>query len=530
MAKPARDARLPSRWFCSITLCASLALGCTSSSDEGFRAAGEGGAAAAAGGLAGSAGGHGGSAGAHAGGAAMAAGAAAGVADAVAEGGANQDAAGPYGDSADRDSTERDSGSDGQGGICAGAVDAGSDASIERRESGAPLSEGGTDALADAQPEAADAGAVASFATMWSATAVATPSQQLMTATGTNTYRSYMRPLAAGKYRWAFWFSNGVDSTYGAGAPSPNKMGGSWRIEAAYIADGGAIHAGAVVPGTQKRVTFAGSSSKIVQPGERFWSDPVELDLPAGHDLAFSWSLSGSGYPFVSSTFLTAYRANANVAESESATGFTATNDPLVTPQLIAYDRPVDNRLCFLGDSITQGAATGGNTYGYWVAKIAAGFGPNVSVWNLGSGWARAADAASDGYWLYKAKQCSEVAVILGVNDLGNSGRTAAQVLADLATIVDKLKKNQPAAKVILFTVPTFDFTGTTYDNWKQVNTAILSAPPTGTDRVFDIAAVLSQPAPNDGQVKSEYRSGDAHPNDLAGTAIANAFLSWYKK
>jgi len=427
------------------------------------------------------------------------------------------------------DSAEPESGVDAAtGGGDATSVVADASEDVAARDSG---TDGGP-APDGATTVGADGGGAPSFTTMWSGTAVAIPAQQLMTVVGTNTYRTYVRPLASGKHTWAFWISNGTDTTFGASGAAPNKPGGTWRIEAAYVADAGTTtHAGGVVAGTQKPVSFGGSASRNVLPGERFWSDPVSLDIPVDHDLAFTWSVSGGPYPYASVAFLTTYRApGLSVADREAATGFAPMNDPVVAPQLFAYDQPVSNRLCFLGDSITQGVGSARNTYGYWVAKIATGLGPDVSVWNLGSGWARAADAASDGNWLYKAKQCAEVAVILGVNDFGSSARTSAQVLADLTTIVSKLKQNNALAKVILFTVPTFNFAGTNYDKWKQTNAALLATPPKGTDRVFDIAAVLSQPAPNDGLLKTEYRSTDAHPNDVAGTDIAKAFLTWYRK
>ena len=149
-------------------------------------------------------------------------------------------------------------------------------------------------------------------------------------------------------------------------------------------------------------------------------------------------------------------------------------------------------------------------------------------MWNLGSGWARAADAASDGYWLWKAKQCTDVAVVLGINDILNSARTSDQILADLTTILGALKAHYPGARTILFTVPTFNLGGANYVTWKQVNDAIRAAPLPGADRVFDIAGVESQPPPADGMLKAGFTAGDGHPNDVAGTAIADAFLAWY--
>lgn len=64
------------------------------------------------------------------------------------------------------------------------------------------------------------------------------------------------------------------------------------------------------------------------------------------------------------------------------------------------------------------------------------------------------------------------------------------------------------------------------------MNETILANPPAGVDRVFDIAAVLSVPAPADHRIRPEYMSDefDPHPNGNAGKAVADAFLEWYGK
>ncbi len=396
---------------------------------------------------------------------------------------------------------------------------------------GSAGTDAGGSAGADAGGSAGAGPLVVGFDSMWSGTVVATPSQQLAATSGANTYRTYVRPRAAGLHHWAFWVSNGIDGTWGTGEPRPNQLGGRWTIDAAYVADGGANPTGAVLTGTSVRVTFDGQASKKVEPGDRFWSDPVALDLPEGHQLVFTWTLSGTSYPLVNVPFLTSYKAGAkSIAAQETTTGFEEVKN-VVAPGLFAYDRPVTERLCFLGDSITQGIGSALDTYGFWVAKLGAKLSPDIGIWNLGNGWARAADAASDGYWLYKAKQCSEVAIVLGVNDLGSSARNSAQVLADLTKIIDRVKANNASAKVILFTVPTFGFTGSRLEDWRTINAAIKTKPPTGVNRVFDVAAVLSKPPPADNELKDAYHNGsNMHPNDAGSSAIAAAFLSWFEK
>ena len=84
--------------------------------------------------------------------------------------------------------------------------------------------------------------------------------------------------------------------------------------------------------------------------------------------------------------------------------------------------------------------------------------------------------------------------MILGVNDIINSERSSDQILADLTTILGALKAHNPAVKTILFTIPTFNFALAPYTTWKTVNDTILATPPPGADRVFDVAAVESQP------------------------------------
>ena len=139
------------------------------------------------------------------------------------------------------------------------------------------------------------------------------------------------------------------------------------------------------MPGTLVPVTFGGSTTKTVQPGEKFWSDPVMLDLPDGDDLVFTWAVSaqatGPTMPATSAPFLTTFFANGkNLAGQESNAGFSASYDMLVAPQMFASDRPITKRLCFLGDSITQGIGSTRDMYSYWVAKIADGLGPDQSA------------------------------------------------------------------------------------------------------------------------------------------------------
>lgn len=375
-------------------------------------------------------------------------------------------------------------------------------------------------------------------ASYYSAIVLSTAKNFIMTSdsTFTHSYRTYIKPREYGKLKMKFWCSNNVDSTWADGSDSrANLQGGSWRIEAANIADGGKLPDGSVVSGTQVPLTYDSSFSKLVIPGEMFWSDALTFTIPEGNYLAFTWTITsmaaGHSFPFNTEGLLvSAYDAPGHAAVQASSDLYRKSVNCLVLPDFVGYERACAKRIAFLGDSITQGVRTRLDAYEYWAARIAEGLGHSTSVWNIGSGWARAYDAASDGAWLYKVKQSDKVVIALGVNDIGTAGRTAAQVLDDLQTIVAKLKQDNAAKTVILCTVPTFNFTDSQELTWRQVNDSIRQHAILGADRVFDMAEVLSQLAPNDNLLKPAYMASgsDPHPNGEAGLAIADAFLSWY--
>ncbi|AIQ45155.1 GDSL family lipase [Paenibacillus sp. FSL R7-0273] len=371
-----------------------------------------------------------------------------------------------------------------------------------------------------------------------SATAVSTAANYIMNAAEpfTHTYRTYVRLRENGSLTLKLWHSNSVDSTWDLGQEAKgSEPGGEWEIEAAYIADGGLVPNGTVTPGTQVAVTFNGAGSRQVAPGECFWSDEVQLELPEGHYLAFTWTIKtpapGKSFPYnVEGMLVSGFDAPGSLAGSETAEGFTESDKLLVAPSYIGYKKQVAKKLVFLGDSITQGVRTEKDAYTYWAARIAEGLGTDYGLWNIGSGWGRAYDVAADGPWLNKAKQGDEVLMVLGVNDLDIGKRTADELLGDLAAIVSTIKAANPAAKVILSTVPPFNFAEERETYWREVNAVIRNNSPAYVDRVFDIAAVLAEPAPQEHRIRPEYMSNefDPHPNGHAGKAVAEAFLAWY--
>ncbi|KGE19290.1 SGNH/GDSL hydrolase family protein [Paenibacillus wynnii] len=371
-----------------------------------------------------------------------------------------------------------------------------------------------------------------------SATVVSTAANFIMNKKEpiTHTFRTYIKVRAHGKLDLKLWHSNAVDSTWDMGQEAVGgEPGGIWEIVEAYIADGGTELDGSIIEDTQAAVTFGGHVSRTVAAGKSFWSDEVHLELPDGHYLAFTWTLRtlapGKSFPYnVEGMLVTAYDAPGSLAAQESAEFFKPSENLLVLPSFIGYKKNVQKKLVFLGDSITQGVRTFKDAYEYWSALIADGLGSDYGVWNIGSGWGRAYDVAAGGPWLHKAKQGDEVMIVLGVNDLDIGQRSAEELLRDLMVIISELRSANPEVSILLTTVPPFNFEGDKEQAWREVNTSILTSPPVGVNRVFDIARVLSMPAPYEHRIRSEYMSGtdDPHPNGAAGQRIAKEFLEWY--
>lgn len=364
----------------------------------------------------------------------------------------------------------------------------------------------------------------------------ATNSIMIIKTESTHTYRTYLKPREYGDFIWKIWHSNTVDSTWDEGLVSRvNLAGGDWRIESVFFADGGINADGSVVLDSQVQITFDGNNYKNVVPDEKFSSDPIHFSIPKGHYLVFTWTIStlslGKVIPYNCETNLApVFYAPGDCSHDVNGNSFNRAENTLVLPALIAYSKTVIKKIGFFGDSITQGVRTKEDGYEYWVSKVAEGLGNEYGVWNLGSGWSRAKDAATDGAWLYKAKGNDEIVICLGVNDIGILNRNHNEVICDLTTIVNKIKEDNPICQIILCTVPPFDFTEEREVTWRKVNEFILSNSLKAVDRIFNIAAVLSEKVPKDNLEKLEYHSNfdDPHPNGKASSAIAKAFLEWY--
>lgn len=311
--------------------------------------------------------------------------------------------------------------------------------------------------------------------------------------------------LTNGGSSYAFLFSNIIDSTFSDGSITrAGDVCGDWDILSLRA---GTAHDYTSSPVCMKTVTFDGSESYHVSGADIFASDEVILEAKKGDYLVYEITVCGKQYP---------YHHEITMKSVVEQDGVIVSDNRIPVPLCIGSSRPVEKRIGFIGDSITQGCGTEADSYTHWAAVIAEGIADEkVSVWNLGIGYARAYDAATCGFWLERASHCDTVNVCFGVNDLLR-GRTDRQVIGDLYTVTEYLKNK--GCRVILFTVPPFDMTGDAKDYWYSVNNCIRNS--TLTNEVFDFAAVLGQEGCN--RHMSRY---GGHPNAEGCRIAGEAYL-----
>lgn len=336
----------------------------------------------------------------------------------------------------------------------------------------------------------------------------------------TETFRAAFALQEYGELAYKLFFSNRVDSTWESGADSYRNMPTKpYTIESAYV---GTYEHGMVTRDLNNLtpVTFAGEARRTVMAGESLWSDELVLNVPQGHYLVFEWTVTYTLIPATirGNTYSAFWRTNEEGARFNSVGG----NDPIPLPDLIGCDRGAALRVGFMGDSITMG--TGADDR-FWVAQVSESLGADVSVWNLGLGYARAEDAAYSASWLYKAKQCDVVGICFGVNDI-NSGayqrpypRTAAEITADVAAIAAELA--EAGVRVIIFATPPYTYsTAEKVEIWRQTTRSLQSmAADRGYD-FFDFATPLG--TKNDPSTPAY----GGHPNAEGCRVVAEAFIA----
>nr|WP_246321822.1 SGNH/GDSL hydrolase family protein [Nocardioides panzhihuensis] len=117
----------------------------------------------------------------------------------------------------------------------------------------------------------------------------------------------------------------------------------------------------AVVPGTNRPVTFGGADEVTVAPGTEVLSDPVDATVPADTTLAVSFHVVGesgpiTGHDVATQTSYVSGTAGDDVAGQESGTSFTTQISSWYWVESVVVEKPRRVRTAVLfGDSITDG-------------------------------------------------------------------------------------------------------------------------------------------------------------------------------
>jgi lysophospholipase L1-like esterase len=302
----------------------------------------------------------------------------------------------------------------------------------------------------------------------------------------------------------------------------------------------------AIVPASDRVLTFAGKATAVMNPGAVLISDPVDLTVPALGDLAVSvFFPADTGPPTVHSTGLhTTYisgdgdfTAQPNFMAARTANSWYF----LSSVDVVAPDNT--GLIVALGDSITDGATSTNNADASWPSglarRLAAAGATNLAVANQGISGNRVLRETTGVNALARFDRdvlaqpgVKYLMILEGINDIGRgAGPTIAP--ADTITTDDLIgayrqmidRAHMHGIKVIGCTLTPYQ--GATYysDAGEVIRSAVNDWIRTSHafDAVVDFDKATQDPA-NPKQLNPAYNIMDhLHPNDAGYKAMAEA-------
>lgn len=339
-----------------------------------------------------------------------------------------------------------------------------------------------------------------------------------------NVGRVFYKISVGGKYSYSILFSNTIDSTYADGRVSQKNLACKpWTLHGARVGRCSRLDESKDVWSLEMDkdieivdfvdLTFEGERTKNVKTAELFCCDEFEYSFKKGDYLCLEITYSGDLMPYHEESLLPVYVKDEDGWKYSKKMPFA---------QMIGCDRQVEKRVAYLGDSITQGIGVPHNKYTFWNALVSEAWGEQNAYWNLGIGFGRANDGASDGVWLYKAKQNDIVVVCFGVNDICQ-GMSSEQIKSDLLKIVEAL--NEAGCKVILQTIPPFDYDEEKRARWIEVNEYIKLTLSKRALLVFDVVPYLSK-----NEQEPQMAKFGGHPNEEGSAVWARVLFEAIEK
>ena len=304
------------------------------------------------------------------------------------------------------------------------------------------------------------------------------------------TSRVFYKITCGGEYKYSLLFSSIIDGSFRR-IGKPNTVCDEWKIHSGRVGrladfpegDVEAVEIGDLDISWLSRLTFDDEKEYTPDGGELFCSDPLSLYFDKGDYLVLELTFSGSILPHHPEIQVPSYVRDGDTWKYSIETP---------VPSMIGCNRKVKQRIGFVGDSITQGCGAGINSYKHWNATLSSLLGDENGYWNLGIGYGKVSDAASDGVLMFKALQNDTIFLCYGVNDI-NSDKDADTIIGEIDSVIDRFKEN--GCKVILQTVPPFDYPEARRLVWLEVNKRILEDLSKKVDYTFDCTKILSKSA-----------------------------------
>ena len=301
----------------------------------------------------------------------------------------------------------------------------------------------------------------------------------------------------------------------------------------------------AILPVTDRQLSFSGRKSVVIRPGQVIVSDPVDLDLKPLSDMDVSlYVVKTEGIPTNHTPGLhTAYVSKGDTTASTTMPNPT-TNTSYVWLRSVDVIAPADSfAISCLGDSITDGFRTTVDANTAWPTLLAKRLserrqGHRIAVLNAGiSGNQVLRDGAGvSALARFDRDVTSEpgvhwVVLLEGINDINIHGQikgpkalTAEDIIAGYKQLIARAHMDH--IKIMGATLtpeqgvwlagPIGEATREKVNHWIR-NSGVF-------DAVVDFDAVIRDPKDPE-RMRSEFDSGDhIHPNDVGNAAMANAF------
>ncbi|HXW62269.1 MAG TPA: SGNH/GDSL hydrolase family protein [Candidatus Acidoferrales bacterium] len=303
----------------------------------------------------------------------------------------------------------------------------------------------------------------------------------------------------------------------------------------------------AIVPGSDRPLSFSGKPSFTIPPGAELLTDPVGLEVPKLGDLVISLYIPGeAGTPTVHLTALhTTY-----LSQPGDWTGATTINDPK-TVQLWYWISAVDveapakaGLLVAFGDSITDGATSTPDMDRSWPSQLAERLAGNkatadVAVINEGISGNRLLNdgAGVSALARFDRDVISQpgvkwLIVLEGINDIGFGSRPGAQppetvTADDLIAAHKQIIERAHLHGIRVIGATLTPYLGAVYatEHGESIREAVNQWIRTSRayDAVIDFDAAIEDPA-NPKQIRPAYNIRDhLHPNDEGYSAMAAA-------